>query len=95
MNKLFTFDVSLKDLMNLGERAKEVENLDLIFRTLHHFWYNLKDKNQQKRREETTRVGSVDVFLDEDKNLHIDFVTRFSFASLPTMLEVLQKLKAP
>lgn len=92
MNKIFTFDVTLKDLMNLGERAREVSKLDLIFRFLNAFWY-VQDKKGEEERWNSTRVGSVDVFMDEDKNLHLDFATRFSLKSYPEIVKILERLK--
>jgi hypothetical protein len=94
MNKLFSFDVRLKDLMNLGERAKEVKKLDLIFMLLKGSWYTLKnDPNAEQERWDRIRVGSVDVYLDEGKNLHLDFVTRFHFENSPEILALLDELK--
>lgn len=93
MNKLFRFDVRLKDLMNLGEQTKEVTKLDLIFTLLKGFWYNLKDKKAEEERWNNIRVGSIEVYLDEHKHLCFEFVTRFQFQNSPEILELLEKLK--
>lgn len=93
MSKLFSFDVTLQDLMNLGDRAKSVKKLDLIFLFLKGFWYDLKDKVAEKERWNNVRVGSVDVYLNEDKHLCLQFVTRFQFQQSPQILEFLEKLK--
>jgi len=93
MNQIFRFDVTLKELMNLGVRAKESKKLDLIFNLLQKFWYDLEDKHDQEERENRIRVGSVEVYLDEDSHLHIDFLTRFSFASNSKILQFLDLIK--
>lgn len=93
---IFAFDVTLKDLMNLGDRAKEVWKLQAIMEFLKRFWYKPSgDAIRDSHRWNDIRVGSVDVFLDDDKNLHLDFVTRFSLGSYPEIVELLEKLKAP
>lgn len=96
MNKLFTFDVTLKDLMNLGERAEEVEKLKAIFTFLQMFWYDdtgneLEDEEDD--RWNNIRVGSVDVYLNEDKHLCLEFYTRFQFQSSPQIVSLLERLK--
>lgn len=81
--------------MNLGDRAKEVWKLQAIMEFLKRFWYKPSgDAIRDFHRWNDIRVGSVDVFLDDDKNLHLDFVTRFNFAAIPEMLEILDQLKS-
>ena len=96
MNRLFGFDVTLKDLMNLGERAKEVKKLEAILVFLRMFWYDLKGEELEESESErwnNIRVGSIDVYLNEDKNLCMEFVTRFQFQSSPQILNWLEELK--
>ena len=93
MSKLFGFDVTLKDLMNLGGRAKDVTKLDLIFKFLNGFWYSQADEKNNSERWNNVRIGSIDVSLNEQKNLCIDFTTRFQFQNSPEILEFLEKFK--
>jgi hypothetical protein len=96
MNNLFSFDVTLKDLMNLGERAEEVEKLKIIFAFLKMFWYNDTGKELEEdseRRWNNIRVGSINVYLNEDKHLCMEFVTRFQFQSSPQIVSLLERLK--
>ncbi len=85
--KLFTFDVTLKELMNLKEYAKEFPKLGATFSLLKMFWYNLPDKIDAIKRWNGIRVGSIYVFLDDDNSLHLDFVTRFRFADKTPYLD--------
>lgn len=96
MNKLFSFDVTLKDLMNLGERAKEFKKLEAVLGLLQMFWYDLPDEaleEVEQNRWNNIRVGSIDVFLDEHKHLCMEFVTRFQFQNSPQILSWLEELK--
>ena len=93
MNKLFRFDVTLKDLMNLGERAKNFPKLGMIFEFLKGFWYTLKDKEAEQERWANVRVGSIEVYLDEHKHLCMEFATRFQFRNSPEILEFFEKFK--
>ena len=96
MNKLFSFDVTLKDLLNLGERAQEVEKLKAVFAFLQMFWYNDKGnelEDEEQDRWNNIRVGSMDVYLNEDKHLCMEFVTRFQFQSSPQIVQLLERLK--
>ena len=93
MEKLFRFDVRLKDLMNLGEMGEKSEKLGLIFEILRGFWYTLEDKVREQERWNRIRIGSVDVYLDEDKSLCMKFTTRFTFQNAPTVLHVLEAFK--
>lgn len=92
MKKLFDFDVTLKDLMHLGERAKEVTRLGAVFSLLKIFWYNLKDRDKEAeaKRWNRIRVGSIYVFLDDDNHLHIDFVTRFNLTAATAYIDALE-----
>ena|SRR5258706_6342334 len=96
MDKLFSFDVTLKDLMNLGERAKEVKKLEATLALLQMFWYDLPNEALEEKEQErwnNIRVGSIDVFLDEHKHLCMEFVTRFQFQNSPQILNWLEGLK--
>jgi hypothetical protein len=89
MKKLFTFDVTLKELMDLRSVAKEFHRLSAVFSLLKLFWYNLSDKKDQIRRWNRIRVGSVQVFLDDDNLLHLDFFTRFNLSAYKPFLDAL------
>lgn len=93
--ELFTFDVTLKDLVNLGQRAKDVPQLDAIFLLLEKYWYSLPDSHPEEEEERWNRirVGSIDVYLDDDKHLCMEFSTRFQFQNNPQVLAFLQKVK--
>jgi hypothetical protein len=93
MKNIFRFDVTLKDLMNLGQRAKDFTELNAVFAGLHAFWYNLDDKEAQKERENRIRVGSVKVYLDDEYHLHIDFITRFNLENSKPFLDLLNYLR--
>lgn len=96
MNKLFSFDVTLKDLMNLGERAKDVAKLEAVLIFLRMFWYDLKDDEMgedEHKRWNNIRVGSIDVYLDDDKHLCMEFSTRFQFQNHPQILNWFEGLK--
>lgn len=96
MDNLFSFDVTLKDLMNLGERAKEVKKLEAILLFLQMFWYDLPNdalEENELERWNNVRVGSINVFLDEHKHLCMEFVTRFQFQNNPQVISWLEGLK--
>ena len=93
MKNIFRFDVTLNDLMNLGRRAKDVKELEVVFTALHTFWYNLEDKKKQEERENRIRVGSVEVYLDDEYHLHIDFITRFNLQHAKPFLQLLDLIK--
>jgi hypothetical protein len=93
MNKLFGFDVRLKDLMNLGKYARQVPKLEVIFKFLESYWYTLEDKAAEEERWNNIRVGSVDVYLDKDQHLCMEFSTRFQFQNSPEVLKFLEKVK--
>lgn len=86
---LFRFDVTLKDLLNLRERAKEFPRLAAVFFLLKTFWYKLSDQASEAERWNRVRVGSIEVFLDEDDHLHLDFITRFNWTNAKSYLEAL------
>lgn len=83
----------MKDLLNLEEYSKEFPKLDLIFRLLSRFWYTLEDKSHEEERWDKIRVGSMEVYLDQDKHLCMKFITRFSFENYPEILEFLEQVK--
>lgn len=91
--KLFFCDITLKELKNLDEYAKNVPRLEVVFELFQHFWYNLDDKKRQAERENDTRMGSIWVYLDDDGVLHLDITPRFSFNEHPEILELLNKLQ--
>lgn len=95
MDRLFSFDVTLQDLMNLGARAKDVVKLEAIFLLLRKFWYDLGDElsEEEQERWNRIRVGSIDVYLDDDQHLCFEFATRFTFTNNPQILAFLNKLK--
>lgn len=62
-------DVTWKELSELGKQ-KGVIGSALSF--LHSFWVG-----EHAERETNVRVGAVDVEIDKDGFLHLDFVTRF------------------
>lgn len=94
MKKLFTFDVTLKELMNLEECSKRIKKLAGLFFFLKGFWYELDENHEavENKRWNNIRVGSVDVYLDEEKNLCLKFVTRFSFEQTPEPIKVLEHI---
>lgn len=89
MKQLFRFDVTLGELMNLYGRAKEVSKLGAVFSLLKMFWYNLKDKQENKERWNRIRVGSINVYLDDEDHLHLDFITRFHLGNSQPFLNAL------
>ena len=62
-------DVTWKELGELGKK-KGLVGSTLEF--LHSFWVG-----DHPEREESVRVGSVAVDVDQDGFLHLDFTTRF------------------
>jgi hypothetical protein len=90
MKKLFSFDVTLRELMYLG--SKKTPQLGLIFEFLKQFWYVIEGRLDMERWD-NIRIGSVDVFLDQDGHLHLDFMTRFHLNGKPKTLEFLDALK--
>lgn len=92
MKEIFSFDVRLKDLMNLGEQAQTFGKLKALFAILKRSWYSLEDKAAEEERWNRIRIGSVEVFLDDSGALHMDFVTRYSFAQNSRAIELLALL---
>ena len=86
---LFRFDVTLKDLLNLRSCALDIPRLAAVFTLLKTFWYKLSDKASEAERWNRIRVGSIEVFLDEDDHLHLDFITRFNWTNAKPYLEAL------
>lgn len=90
MNKLFSFDVRLKDLESLrGNRSIEVQS---IMDFLKAFWFEGQGGSDPEYWDKV-RVGSVDVYLDDDNHLHLDFITRFHLGNYPDVLTLLNTLK--
>lgn len=89
--KLFNFDVTLKDLMNLGERAQKVEKLKMLFVMLEKIWY--PNKEDQQHRWNDIRIGSVDVYVDKDNQINMNFTTRFDIGDSPEAMKVLEHFK--
>ena len=88
---LFFVDVTLKDLMNLGERAKDILKLRMLFTLLEKYWYG--DKEKDLDRWNRIRIGSIWIYLDKNNALHLDFVTRFAFENSPEFLKILEYFK--
>lgn len=94
MKKLFGFDVTLKELMNLGEASSRVKRLAALFDMLKSYWYDIKDSERAQHRWENIRIGSVDVYLDTDNSLCMKFETRFAFPDGDEFLDLLSQLKS-
>jgi hypothetical protein len=92
MKNLFRFDVTLQELLHLGDLAKNFSRLRVLFSLLDHWWYDLSDKKRSEERRKNIRIGSVNVFLDDDGGLHLDFITRFGFKDEPGAVELLENL---
>jgi len=90
MQKLFSFDVTLKELESL--RGNKADKVQLIMDFLKSFWMKGNGGNDPEYWDRV-RVGSVDVYLDEQDHLHLDFVTRFHLGNYPQILEALSALK--
>lgn len=90
MKKIFNFDVPLKALEGFKENKSNKVKFILDF--LKSFWF---DHNGGSSLEywDRVRVGSVEVYLDDENHLHLDFITRFSLGNYPELIEVLEKLK--
>lgn len=86
MKKIFDFDFTLSHLMDLS--LSPMKKVQTLFDYLTNFWYTDKDGQLDKERWENVRIGTCEVYLDEDEVLHLDFATRFNLknASLPQEL---------
>lgn len=67
--KRISIDVTFNQLKNLGS----VEHLQLLFDGLYHHWVG-----EYKEREDNVRIGSLDVYKNEDGNIVMEFITRFA-----------------
>lgn len=77
MKKLFDFDVTLKELENLGKKAKQIDKLADLLQFLQILWYGDDLEEEIVERENRIRIGTVYIFFDENDILHFDFRTRF------------------
>ena len=69
MYEIASIDVTADQLRGLCRN----EHLKKIIEPLADQW-TIGDKE----REKNIRIGTVDVFIDDEGNLHLDFQTRFS-----------------
>lgn len=90
MKKLFSFDVTLEELSNL--LSHKYAKAQLVLEFLKNFWY-VDQGGSDKSYLNKVRVGSIDVFIDNDGHLHLDFITRFSLKNYPKCLKWLEDLK--
>jgi hypothetical protein len=89
---LFSFDVRLKDLLHLGDMAKTFSKLEALFKALDLWWYDLSNEDKSEQRRNNIRIGSVNVLLDDDGALHLDFCTRFSLKNEPLAVQYLEQI---
>ena len=61
-------DVTYNELIEL----QKVKALKPILDSLKQYWVG-----EMEHRAEDTRIGSIDVFQDNEGHIHLDFVTRF------------------
>ena len=90
MKKLFSFDVCLKHLEGL--RGNKSSKVKMVMDILKYFWFEGQGGSDPEYWDRV-RVGAVDVYLDDENHLHLDFVTRFHLENEPELLRLLQKLK--
>lgn len=67
--KKASIDVTYNELKDLGNHP----SLKNLFQDLYRYWVN-----PHPERADNVRIGTVDVYLNEDGNLKIEFTTRFS-----------------
>jgi hypothetical protein len=87
MRKLFSFDVRLKDLESL--RGNNSIKVRMIMDFLETFWFEGQG-GLDPEYWDRVRIGSVDVYLDDQNHLHLDFVTRFHLGNYPEIIKVLK-----
>lgn len=79
-------DVTYENLQSL----KDVQALQPALEFLKDFWCG-----SNKERESNVRLGTIDVFIDEQGNLHLDFISRFSLEKYPELIEHLRSVGVP
>lgn len=89
MKKLFYFDVTLKELESL--RGNKSEKVQTILDFLKVFWFEGSGGSDPEYWDRV-RVGTVNVYLDDSDQVHLDFVTRFHLGNYPKIKEMLSKL---
>lgn len=90
MKKLFEFDVTLKDLDSLSQHSFDKVQIIMIF--LNTFWFEHLGGSSPEYWDRV-KIGTMQVFLDDDNHLHLDFATRFSLTNYPKIIEILEELK--
>jgi hypothetical protein len=90
VEKLFSFDVTLEMLESL--RINKFDKVEFVLDFLKKFWMERSGGNDPEYWNRV-RVGSVDVYLDDGNQLHLDFVTRFHLDNYPEIIELLKKVK--
>lgn len=90
MEKLFSFDVTLEMLDSL--RGNQSDKVKFIMDFIKLFWFE-KQGVSDPEYWNRVRVGSVDVYLDDGAQLHLDFVTRFHLENYPEIMAILKGLK--
>lgn len=63
-----------------------MKKVQTLFDYLTNFWYTDKNGDLDKDRWENIRIGTCDVYLDDEDVLHLDFSTRFSLKNASTPL---------
>lgn len=77
-------DVTYNQLVSLKEaNSKSIETL---LHLLREFWCN------NPERQDEVRIGTINVYLDKDDALHLDFSTRFSFENCPKIKDLLGQM---
>jgi hypothetical protein len=89
MKKIFSFDVTLNDLESL--KNNEFIKVEVLMEFLHTFWFKGAGDSDPDYLSKV-RIGTMDVFLDDNNNLHLDFVTRFSLTNYPRALDLMDLL---
>lgn len=81
MKKIFSCDVSIKELMSLYT-SKSSKLKDVLYFLEEYLIGSDEDPSKSDRDKSIgTNVGSINVFLDDDGKLHLDFVTKFDLVS--------------
>lgn len=89
-SKLFSFDVTLEMLDGL--RDNKFEKVQFIMDFLKEFWF-VRMGGSDPEYWNKVRVGSVDVYLDDSNQIHLDFTTRFHLNNSPEIVEILKQVK--
>lgn len=62
-----------------------LKKLDQLFSHLTNRWYIKNDGEIDKERWAHTRIGTCNVYLDDEGMLHLDFMTKFSLKDAPPL----------